>query len=337
MLFRPIYFIVVSLFALSLLLLTSCEAPGGLSCESSLDCFKGERCVDLICVPEASSPGAEDVDDGPEDVGSGGDEGEADIKIKAVAAGHKHTCALDTEGRVHCWGENAHGQMEPPEGELFEQIVAGIEYTCGLTGAMRAICWGEIEEDPVDALDGEFEYLSGGDFQVCGIGASGELKCWGMSWGDAPGGKWKDVSVGYQHSCSLAYEDGEIHCWGTNYQIELEDIYGSYASVSAGNTHVCVIEESERARCWGMSEAPPAGVFFRDISSGDGYTCGITSEESRLRCWGKQIQARTDYPEGVYKAVSAGGEHACAIKLDGGLECWGRNQEGQIDVPAEFR
>ena len=32
--------------------------------------------------------------------------------------------------------------------------------------------------------------------------------------------------------------------------------------------------------------------------------------------------------------VSAGGWHACALKMDGALVCWGRNDRGQVNIPA---
>ena len=35
----------------------------------------------------------------------------------------------------------------------------------------------------------------------------------------------------------------------------------------------------------------------------------------------------------VGSVISAGGDHTCAIKTDGSLECWGFNGEGQVSGP----
>src|SRR5687767_2318387 len=34
--------------------------------------------------------------------------------------------------------------------------------------------------------------------------------------------------------------------------------------------------------------------------------------------------------KGVYRQIAAGQGHACGLGIDGGLECWGRNSEGQL-------
>ena len=48
--------------------------------------------------------------------------------------------------------------------------------------------------------------------------------------------------------------------------------------------------------------------------------------------------ALNDVPESWDKfwAVSAGGKHACALRADGRLTCFGDNEYGQCDVPADL-
>jgi Regulator of chromosome condensation (RCC1) repeat len=40
-------------------------------------------------------------------------------------------------------------------------------------------------------------------------------------------------------------------------------------------------------------------------------------------------------PGTVAAAVSAGGDHGCAVRNDGTLACWGRNLEGQASRPRQ--
>ncbi|HRZ80790.1 MAG TPA: hypothetical protein P5044_12335, partial [bacterium] len=36
---------------------------------------------------------------------------DAGIKIRSISCGHRHTCALDEDGKVYCWGWNQDGQL----------------------------------------------------------------------------------------------------------------------------------------------------------------------------------------------------------------------------------
>ena len=40
-------------------------------------------------------------------------------------------------------------------------------------------------------------------------------------------------------------------------------------------------------------------------------------------------------PEGTFSAVSVGGDHACAIKVEGNVVCWGSSTRGVVEVPFE--
>ena len=56
-------------------------------------------------------------------------------------------------------------------------------------------------------------------------------------------------------------------------------------------------------------------------------------------CWGRESDRqggpsrRTDPPAGTFKAVAVGGDHSCALRVDGTAICWGDNEYGQTDVP----
>ncbi|MCY4101874.1 MAG: RCC1 domain-containing protein, partial [bacterium] len=65
----------------------------------------------------------------------------------AITAGSLHTCALDADGAVTCWGSNT-------------------DWLRGPTGA-------------TDAPGGHFTAISAGGASSCGVRADGGVECWG--------------------------------------------------------------------------------------------------------------------------------------------------------------
>lgn len=74
--------------------------------------------------------------------------------LRAIAAAGQHTCALATDDRVLCWGQNVWGQLGDGSlatraaadtvagGLRLAALSAGGEHTCGMTRAGLAYCWG---------------------------------------------------------------------------------------------------------------------------------------------------------------------------------------------------
>jgi alpha-tubulin suppressor-like RCC1 family protein len=75
--------------------------------------------------------------------------------VTALAAGFAHTCALNSQGQMLCWGDNSHGQLgdENPDVHTSPVTVSGLDkdvvkvaagngYTCAITGQGAVKCWG---------------------------------------------------------------------------------------------------------------------------------------------------------------------------------------------------
>ncbi|HWV36910.1 MAG TPA: Ig-like domain-containing protein [Vulgatibacter sp.] len=82
-----------------------------------------------------------------------------------------------------------------------------------------------------------------------------------------------------------------------------------------------------------------------DLTAGDGHTCGL-SPIGQAWCWGSNENGQLgQHPRGpnrtsfsalpveteeLFASISAGDGHSCAVALDGGGWCWGRNDHGQL-------
>lgn len=78
--------------------------------------------------------------------------------VQAISAGFRYTCALTTDGRVKCWGDNGLGRLG--DGTTTTRIVPA--NVLGLTGNTMTI--------------------SAGVIHACATTADGAAKCWGGNW-----------------------------------------------------------------------------------------------------------------------------------------------------------
>jgi alpha-tubulin suppressor-like RCC1 family protein len=58
-----------------------------------------------------------------------------------VSVGGSHSCAVNAQERVSCWGANTSGQAEVPLG-WYTQVSAGEDHTCAVRTSGEIDCWG---------------------------------------------------------------------------------------------------------------------------------------------------------------------------------------------------
>ena len=77
---------------------------------------------------------------------------------------------------------------------------------------------------------------------------------------------------------------------------------------------------------------PPDGTY-EAVTAGDTHACALRTDGA-IACWGGNDYGQSDAPDGTYEAVAAGGDHTCALRTDGTVACWGGNDYGQSDAPS---
>ncbi len=162
------------------------------------------------------------------------------------------------------------------------------------------------------------------------------------------------ISTGWYHSCAIV-TGGVLKCWGGTAGLGSEvssptvvDAGTSYADVAVGAFHSCAITVSGVLKCWGPNNYGETGNTYsttpHDMDNTDTYssvaagyqtTCAI-STTNQLKCWGYlstsgALPQQTAVVVGSnFQKVSIGTSHACALKSDGTVYCWGNNDYGQI-------
>jgi len=139
------------------------------------------------------------------------------------------------------------------------------------------------------------------------------------------------INTGSGHTCAV--KNGLVYCWGENNHGQLGDNTNTHrytpvqvkgadgkgyltniSQVAAGGYHTCALKTNGAVYCWGnnsfgqlsdntdINRYTPVQVKGVD---GEGYLTDITQ-------------------------ISAGGYHACVLKTDGTIYCWGDNDYGQL-------
>ncbi len=255
-----------------------------------------------------------------------------------VIAGGWHSCGLDDEGKVHCWGCGGvdYGQCEAPSG-TFEFIDTYDTFNCGLRSNGSIECWGEDINGTLSVPAGSYEALAVGEDFGCALDESGRVDCWGISkplnyWNSQK--NWaQSIGAGGGEVTCIVTIDGSLECW-----CHPEDLYsncpppeGLYSQVDAGGQFACAIDDSDSIVCWGRDHydqaSPPAGAF-EQISLNNVDGCGIRTS-GEIACW----PDGTNPPSGTYTQVATGTSHWCALTDDGRINCWGSNSSGQATPP----
>ena len=284
--------------------------------------------------------------------------------VTALAAGNNHTCALTSTGGVKCWGANTSGQLgnnsttsssTPVDVTGLTNItalIAGANHTCALTSTGGVKCWGENgsgqlgnnsnnnSSTPVDVagLSSGMTALAAGTSHTCTLTDTGGIKCWGNNGGGRLGDNTTNSSsipvdvfeldgtaialaAGFDHTCAVV--NGGVKCWGdnrvgqlgndstTNSQkpVQVSNVTSRATVVVAGFRHTCALTDSGGVQCWGLNNTGQLG---------NGKTTNSTVPVS--------VQ---NLSSGVDR-LAAGASHTCALTSNGGMQCWGANNSGQL-------
>lgn len=241
---------------------------------------------------------------------------------KAITAGSFHNCAVLGNNTVSCWGNNLQNQLGTGQLAAFARepwltldvvgaidVEAGDRHTCALHEDGAVSCWGHDN----------YEQLGRSPLIAEPSPRISSLPVWVTGITDAVA-----VAAGGSHTCALLFT-GNVFCWGANSRGQLgngrsgaennsltptpvSDIRDAVA-IAAGASHTCVIHRDGSVSCWGGANE------YGQLGNGTSLPYAVP------------VRA-----EGIIDAVAitAGGQHTCALHEDGSVSCWGNNEYGQL-------
>lgn len=241
----------------------------------------------------------------------------------ALTAGLVHTCALNDEEEVRCWGNHTDGKLGYPQ--LAQETIG------------NEIVNGEGEMETLPAVDlgrgARARAVAAGRHHTCAILQAGQIKCWGQNTYVQLG-----VCTGIPREPGICESPAFV---GT----QLGTMGDAIQPVALGDESVLD----------GGASGSESGTRERNalkVATGGYFTCANLNDGA-IRCWGMDYHGQrglpnpaTGYPmpggdndlwdavlnsPGGATDVVVGHDHSCAImKDDASVRCWGKNDKGQL-------
>ena len=142
------------------------------------------------------------------------------------------------------------------------------------------------------------------------------------------------LSTGNEHTCAVSNK-GTVFCWGNG-------TFGKLGNDAESNTdHPVTVVDGDG------STTPLKGIV--QVATGDSFSCALSAGGGVL-CWGSNNHGqlgngdssvtKTDHPVAVVDGagnalagivqIDAESNHSCAVTGEGGVLCWGSNDQGKL-------
>lgn len=287
------------------------------------------------------------------------------MRFTRVSAGRYVTCAVDSEGGAHCWGQPlgpparygdrcldgpcsfAPVALEP--GRRFAAL--DMKPRCAVDRDGTALCWGMDFRDadehraPWPGLRAAQVAGDPEDPSFCAVDRDGRAFCLGEPFFGIAGSGGRDsaslgrpadhpapftqVAVLWRWACALDAA-GAAFCWGA----------AGYDDAPDDGTARPGFERCERWSTYTWCNTRPApvsgGLRFRSVTAMPRGTMptvyemvGITAEGAAY-AWDGFREPRPWRPEHRWASVSAGDWGQCGVTTGGELFCWGRNPHEEV-------
>lgn len=260
-----------------------------------------------------------------------------------VSMGYAHGCSVADTSQTTCWGSLP---VQDQGAYTVKDIRVGLDFSCAhLSSGVR--CWGnnDVGQLGTTTVDPKGQWVEG----VYNP---------------------NQITLGARHACAVNW--GNLVCWGEASQGQLgEPVRSAVARpmqipgipkavhAAAGKSATCAVQDDGRVLCVGTgsglasaADAPatPRGVpginDAVEVSLFDGHAC-VLRKEGQVSCWGSNRFGELGVPAtnspltgpvevthlaAAAKAVAVGAGYSCALLVNGRIQCWGNNVNGQLGL-----
>jgi len=248
---------------------------------------------------------------------------------ESVTAGQAFACARRTNGAVVCWGANSDGQLGdnsistrnapvPVSGLTGVQVLrAGLRHVCAIVQDGTLRCWGDNAQAQLGdgtttdqrvpavvlGVPGQQLRLTGDDHHTCAVSVDRRVTCWGANYFGEAGGDTESVP-----------SPRPVQYMGSDLRglVDVQSGRPANGALMATTLTRCALHGDGRVFCWTATNNNNAAGQL-----GDGTTT--------LRVTPTLVSGLTDAT-----AIAVGQLHACAIRRDATVVCWGSNASGQL-------
>ena len=153
--------------------------------------------------------------------------------------------------------------------------------------------------------------------------------------------------------------DGTVVAWGSNAwgQTAIPAGLSGVIAVAAGGEHSLALKNDGTVVVWGYNgqgqvngtpNTPESNAVANPVTLNGSLLNGITSiaagtefslalkNNGTVVAWGRNAEGQTNVPSGLtgVTAITAGADHSLALKNDGTVVAWGYNGSGETTIPA---
>lgn len=265
------------------------------------------------------------------------------------AGGEDTTAPVTTFGSAPSEGHSA------ARASAFQLVCSepSCSWECSLDGAAFAPC---SDAPSFDLPPGSYTLAVRATDAAGNVEATPKEHAWTVVFG------WRDTAASYDSACAISW-DQRLYCWGQDYDGQLGNGPGSSAAVSLPTqvgtasdweelfpnyAGYCARNAASELHCWGQMGPlgdPNYGVEEAPVPRFNGYTKIVANYDAScaldttgaLSCMGYSsdgllgdgdlsshyLDVPTVVGSDTYKDLAMGDEHACAVRDDGRLLCWG--------------
>jgi len=294
------------------------------------------------------------------------------LRQPSINAGEGLSNIITNDGNIIVIGDELEFSqdwlMPPPEATDLIEVASGNEFSVGIKSDGSLVAWGYSPGDdlwestlliPSEAVN--IKKIAIRERLIIALTKTGQVIAWG-GWNDygerdVPSGLGNiiDIAAGRDFGAALR-QDGTTVLWGAWYNGHFAQPTTPYKAIATGDNFGGGITLSGEVEMWtkpaamgGQFQATPVGLSnVIALSAGPTYIIAL-KEDGTIAAWGdgyyttengavltvpNQLTSTTDSGFVKIIKISAGYQHAIALREDGSLVAWGNNSLGGCNVPS---